>query len=83
MYNANNNVQKKIEKSARFLMVFGLMGLTSLLLTGCFSSWALSPRDKSIKEWEAQHQSKNEKSSDSVQENAKKPKRPNDLNFKG
>ncbi|GMN11595.1 hypothetical protein MTsPCn9_25270 [Croceitalea sp. MTPC9] len=82
MKKASNNIQEQIKKLVRFLTVFGLMGLTSLFLTGCFSSWALSPRDKSIKEWEAQHQGKSEKNTDSIQENTNAFQEIKDLNLK-
>lgn len=75
-------VSKRIKKSIRLLKVFGFMGITALLLTGCFSSWALSPRDRSIKEWEAQHRIKNEKKPDSIQWNTKNAQKVNDSNFK-
>lgn len=82
MKKASNKVQKWMKKSIRFLLAFGFIGITSLLLTGCFSSWALSPRDKSIKEWEVQHRNPNEKSSDSILGSTKNTQKINDLNFK-
>lgn len=81
MKKVSNKGQKRIKELIHLPMVFGLIGLTSLLLTGCFSSWALSPRDKSIKEWEAQNQNKNEKSSDSIQGSGKNAQKVNASNF--
>lgn len=40
------------------------------LFTGCVSNWALSPRDRSIKKWEASHQNSQKTTKDSARKDS-------------
>ncbi|MFD2587470.1 hypothetical protein ACFSQJ_11050 [Croceitalea marina] len=48
--------------------ILSLLGVVLIFgLNSCASNWFLTPREKSIKEWESQHGKTEEKESDSIQ----------------
>lgn len=61
-----NQVLAQTRKSLRFDVIFNFTLLILLSSASCSSQWILSPRDKSIKEWESNERRKDEKKSDSI-----------------
>lgn len=58
----------RIRKSMFYKTLFSVF--TAATLAGCATNWVMSPRDRSIKKWEANERCKAEQSSDSIRTTA-------------